>query len=54
VTFRCRLDSGKFVACRSPRVYRRLKPGMHTLRIYATNAAGERSPARVYRWKILG
>ncbi|HEY2054213.1 MAG TPA: hypothetical protein VGH14_09795 [Solirubrobacterales bacterium] len=52
-TFRCKLDGGKFVACRSPRVYRRLKPGAHTVRIYATNAGGERGAARVYRWKVV-
>ncbi|MBS1886751.1 MAG: PQQ-dependent sugar dehydrogenase [Actinobacteria bacterium] len=51
--FRCRLDRGKFLACRSPRVYRRLKPDRHTLRLYATTAAGARSAATVFSWKIV-
>jgi glucose/arabinose dehydrogenase len=52
--FRCKLDGGKFVACRSPRVYRRLKPGNHAFRVYAVNAAGKRGAAATFRWRILG
>ena len=45
-TFRCRLDRGSFQPCRSPRAYR-LRPGFHTVRIFAIDAAGnrDRSPA---------
>jgi hypothetical protein len=53
VSFHCKLDRGKFVACRSPRIYRRLKPGRHTLRVYATNAAGARGATTVFSWKIV-
>lgn len=52
-SFRCKLDRGKFVACRSPRIYRRLKPGGHTVRIYATDGTAERSAATVFSWKIV-
>jgi hypothetical protein len=52
-SFHCKLDRGKFVACRSPRIYRRLKPGSHTVRIYATGGTAERSAATVFSWKIV-
>ena len=45
-TFRCRLDRGPYRPCRSPRAYR-LRPGRHTVRIYAVDATGnrDRTPA---------
>jgi glucose/arabinose dehydrogenase len=51
--FQCRLDRGKLVACHSPLVYRRLKPGRHTVRIYATDGGAGRSAAMVFSWKIV-
>ncbi|MBS1883238.1 MAG: PQQ-dependent sugar dehydrogenase [Actinobacteria bacterium] len=51
--FRCKLDRGRFLACRSPRVYRVLKPGSHKFRVYAIGASGGRGPARVFSWRIL-
>lgn len=51
--FQCKLDSGRFTPCRSPRIYRRLKPGDHILRVYATDAAGGRSALSVFKWQIL-
>jgi glucose/arabinose dehydrogenase len=51
--FRCKLDRGRFSNCHSPRVYRRLKPGSHTVRIYAIDAAGARSAVRTFTWMIL-
>jgi hypothetical protein len=52
--FRCRLDRGRFQPCRSPRVYRRLKPGSHVFGVFAIDSAGnrDRSPA-VFRWKVV-
>jgi glucose/arabinose dehydrogenase/uncharacterized membrane protein YgcG len=50
--FQCKLDRGKVVACRSPLVYRHLKPGRHTVRIFATNGS-QRSGATVFSWKIV-
>jgi glucose/arabinose dehydrogenase len=51
--FRCRLDSGRFAPCRSPRVYRKLKPGRHRVEIAAVAPAGlsDASPIR-FAWKI--
>ena len=46
-TFRCRLDSKKPAKCMSPKTYRGLKPGRHTFRVWATDAAGNQSkPAK--------
>lgn len=35
-TFSCRLDGGTASACRSPKIYKNLKPGRHTIVIQAT------------------
>jgi hypothetical protein len=46
-SFRCRLDSKKRVGCTSPKIYRGLKPGRHTFRVWATDGAGNQSkPAK--------
>jgi Tol biopolymer transport system component len=47
-TFSCRLDKGKFKACRSPRKLKHLKPGKHTFQVLATDAAGnaDSTPAK--------
>jgi Ca2+-binding RTX toxin-like protein len=44
--FRCRLDRRPFQSCRSPRAYL-VRPGRHTFRVYAIDAAGnrDRTPA---------
>ena len=51
--FQCKLDNGKPVGCHSPRIYRRLKPGRHTVRIFATGGSAGRSAATVFSWKIV-
>jgi glucose/arabinose dehydrogenase len=51
--FMCKLDGGKFVVCRSPKVYKRLKPGRHKVSIYATGGSGARSATAVFIWKIV-
>ncbi|MBS1880315.1 MAG: hypothetical protein JST31_12435 [Actinobacteria bacterium] len=45
-SFRCRLDRGRYGACRSPRRYR-LAVGRHVFRVFAIDAAGnrDRTPA---------
>lgn len=45
--FLCRLDKKPFRPCDSPKTYRHLKPGRHTFRAEAVDAAGnvDRSPA---------
>lgn len=49
----CRLDAKRWAGCRSPRVYRGLKPGWHTLRVRAIAPDGtvEKTPS-VYRWWV--
>ena len=51
--FMCKLDGGKFAACRSPKVYKKLKPGRHKVSIYATSGSGGRSATTVFSWKIV-
>jgi glucose/arabinose dehydrogenase len=51
--FRCKLDAHPFKACRSPLVYRHLKPGRHTFVVIAVSADGAvDGPRTVYAWKI--
>jgi Ca2+-binding RTX toxin-like protein len=45
-SFRCKLDRNRFRPCRSPRAYR-LRPGRHTFRVFAVDAAGNRDPSPV-------
>ncbi|MBS1886752.1 MAG: PQQ-dependent sugar dehydrogenase [Actinobacteria bacterium] len=52
--FRCKLDGKSFTSCRSPKTYKNLKPGKHSFRVYAADAAGNRLSAnRVFSWKIV-
>jgi len=52
-TFRCKLDSGPFTPCRSPKTYRALKPGRHVFRVQASDALGQidKTPA-IKRFRI--
>jgi hypothetical protein len=53
-SYRCRLDGGEFKPCRSPRVYRGLRPGRHVLRVVAVDpASGASSAPAVFRWRVL-
>lgn len=51
-SFRCRLDRGRYRACRSPRAYT-VRVGKHAARIYAVDRAGnrDRSPA-LFRFRV--
>jgi hypothetical protein len=51
----CKLDGAKAAPCRSPRVYRKLKPGKHVFRVYAEapGSGAELSAATVFRWRVL-
>lgn len=42
--FQCKLDKGRFKACRSPKAFRRLAPGRHVLQVRAVNSAGAADP----------
>lgn len=52
-TFQCRLDDRAWRACTSPKVYRDLARGLHTVRVRATDIAGNRdtTPA-AWTWRI--
>jgi DNA-binding beta-propeller fold protein YncE len=50
-TFSCRLDRGRFQNCRSPKTYRRLRPGRHRVTIRAS-AAGVSGRAVTVVWTI--
>jgi hypothetical protein len=45
--FECKLDRRAFAPCNSPKTYRKLKPGRHTVKVRATDEVGnlETSPA---------
>lgn len=47
-TFTCKLDRRRAAGCRSPKRYKHLKPGRHTFRVWATDAAGNKdaTPAK--------
>lgn len=51
--FRCRLDGKPPASCRSPKTYRKLKPGRHTFKVWAA-AAGltDPTPAK-FSWTVL-
>lgn len=50
--FRCRLDRRRFVACRSPRVYRGMRPGKHVFRLVARVGSVVAPGPLVYRWRV--
>ncbi|HEX6602151.1 MAG TPA: PQQ-dependent sugar dehydrogenase, partial [Solirubrobacterales bacterium] len=51
--FRCKLDGKPARACRSPKTYRKLKPGRHTFRVWATaGVLTDPTPAK-FSWKVL-
>jgi hypothetical protein len=47
-TFTCKLDRRKAARCKSPQTYKRLKPGRHLFKVWATDAAGnkDQTPAK--------
>jgi glucose/arabinose dehydrogenase len=51
--FECRLDQGPYKACRSPRVYRRLAPGQHAVRIRAVAGGMTDTTPALFRWQVL-
>jgi hypothetical protein len=52
-TFLCKLDKKKFKPCKSPKTYKKLKPGKHVFRVKARDRAGniDKTPM-VKRFKI--
>lgn len=48
-TFQCKVDSGSFVSCSSPRTTSTLSVGTHTFRVRARDAAGNLDPTPAIR-----
>jgi hypothetical protein len=48
----CRIDSGAFAACSSPRSFGSLAEGQHTVWVEAVDAAGNVSAPVSYRWTV--
>ncbi len=52
-TFQCKLDSGSYASCTSPKTYTGLGSGSHTFQVYATDALGNPDPTPAsYTWTI--
>jgi glucose/arabinose dehydrogenase len=52
-TFSCKLDGKPKAACRSPKAYKRLKPGRHTFKVWASaGVLTDPTPAK-FGWKVL-
>ena len=49
VSFKCKLDKGKFRPCRSPKKYKHLKPGRHTVQVEAIDQAGVADPTPAHK-----
>jgi large repetitive protein len=52
VSYLCRLDSGAYIACNSPKTYSGLAQGTHTFSVEAKDAAGNISSATSYTWVV--
>jgi hypothetical protein len=53
VTFSCRLDGKPKASCRSPKTYKKLKPGRHTFKVWATlGVMTDPTPAK-FSWMVL-
>lgn len=51
--FSCKLDGKPKAPCRSPKTYKKLKPGRHTFKVWATaNGKTDLTPAK-FSWKVL-
>jgi large repetitive protein len=48
VTFECKLDSGSYKPCTTPKTYTRLKQGSHTVSVRAVDQDGHKdsTPAK--------
>jgi hypothetical protein len=52
VSFQCKLDSGSYAACASPKTYTGLGNGSHTFSVQALDAAGNVSTAASRTWTV--
>jgi hypothetical protein len=53
VAFECALDGGAYATCASPKAYSGLRDGGHSFSVRALDAAGNRSAAAGYSWRVL-
>jgi glucose/arabinose dehydrogenase len=52
-TFTCKLDGKPKAGCRSPKTYKKLKPGRHTFKVWASaGVTTDPTPAK-FSWKVL-
>jgi CSLREA domain-containing protein len=51
--FQCKLNKGKFKNCRSPKTYKKLKPGKHVFKVRATDKAGNVSRVAKRKFEIV-
>ena len=51
--FKCKLDKKAFANCQSPKTYKKLKPGKHTFKVKATDAAGNVSAVVTRKFTVL-
>jgi subtilisin family serine protease len=50
--FKCKLDKGKFKSCRSPKLYKHLRHGKHTVQVKAIDRAGNVSKPAKKKFKV--
>lgn len=50
--FECALDGAEFTSCASPRRFRRLKDGEHSLAVRATGVSGALGEPALYEWTV--
>src|SRR5919112_5853661 len=54
-TFECKLDSGSWVSCTSPKSYSGLANGEHTFSVRAIDQAGNADPSpEIRQWRVWG
>ncbi|HEX7279269.1 MAG TPA: right-handed parallel beta-helix repeat-containing protein [Solirubrobacterales bacterium] len=51
--FQCKLDKGKFKNCKSPKTYKKLKPGKHVFRVRAVDKAGNVGKAAKRKFTVV-
>jgi hypothetical protein len=51
--FECKLDKGKFKKCKSPKTYKKLKPGKHVFKVRAIDKAGNVGKAAKRKFTVL-
>lgn len=52
-SFQCKLDKGKYKACKSPKKVKRLAPGKHKFRVRAKLAGKVLPGTAKWKWKVL-